>query len=232
MSDLSQSIKALRRGFGMGQKEFASAVGVSQGTVSKWESGAQRPEAEPLTKLAAMAGTDVARFLQGHVGPSKSETSHVTEVKVIGYLQRGKHRASLDFEDGEYYNIQIPLPDHVNPKRCFACEVRGDFFNKIYPHGSIVVFQEAFAPSDLDSGDKVLVAMVYAADTHDYSVWYLNVIDEKIMLSSRSYNKDYDGIYFIEGARNFDTDVVSWNIIAVAVASVRMERDTPLTEPP
>lgn len=46
------TIKALRNQAGLSQTELAMAVGVTQGTVSQWESGSSRPRTELLPKIA------------------------------------------------------------------------------------------------------------------------------------------------------------------------------------
>lgn len=49
---LSQNIKASRKSFGLTQEQLAEAMGVSVGTVSKWESGSSSPDIEMIVELA------------------------------------------------------------------------------------------------------------------------------------------------------------------------------------
>ena len=44
-------IKAEREGRGMGQREWADFLGVSQSLVSRWESGRRQPSLAELTRL-------------------------------------------------------------------------------------------------------------------------------------------------------------------------------------
>lgn len=39
MEDLAPEVARIRKELGLSQSEFAGAIGVSQGTVSRWESG-------------------------------------------------------------------------------------------------------------------------------------------------------------------------------------------------
>lgn len=56
---LSQNIRALRRERSMTQEQLSEALGVSVGTVSKWESGASVPELETIVELAEFFETSV-----------------------------------------------------------------------------------------------------------------------------------------------------------------------------
>lgn len=58
---LAANIKTLRMREGPTQVEFAEALGVSQGTIARWESGS-KPEYEHIVKMAAMAGVSVPEF--------------------------------------------------------------------------------------------------------------------------------------------------------------------------
>ena len=58
---LAANILTLRKRRGQNQTEFGEDVGVSQGTVARWEAGSE-PKSEPLLKMANMAGRTVQSF--------------------------------------------------------------------------------------------------------------------------------------------------------------------------
>jgi transcriptional regulator with XRE-family HTH domain len=58
---LAANIKTLRIRRAATQVEFAEQLGVSQGTVARWEGGA-KPEFEHIVKMADMAGITVQEF--------------------------------------------------------------------------------------------------------------------------------------------------------------------------
>ncbi|MHA3791484.1 helix-turn-helix domain-containing protein [Sphingomonas sp. YL-JM2C] len=58
---LAANIRALRASVGLNQTEFGEAIGVSQGTVARWEGGSE-PKSEPLLKMAEMAGCSLQDF--------------------------------------------------------------------------------------------------------------------------------------------------------------------------
>ncbi len=53
-------IKELRKKAGLTQVTFAEAMGVTQSTISQWESGRVCPETAKLPKLAEVLGCSVA----------------------------------------------------------------------------------------------------------------------------------------------------------------------------
>ena len=55
-----RDIKELRKKAALTQAELAEAVGVTQSTVSQWESGTAFPRADKLPKLAEVLGCSVA----------------------------------------------------------------------------------------------------------------------------------------------------------------------------
>jgi transcriptional regulator with XRE-family HTH domain len=54
-NEIGERIEKLRRSQGLTQVAFAESIGVSQGRLSEWESGASTPSAEGYVKLAAQA---------------------------------------------------------------------------------------------------------------------------------------------------------------------------------
>lgn len=53
-------IKELRKAAGFTQVKFAEAMGVTQSTVSQWESGRALPDTAKLPKLAEVLGCSIA----------------------------------------------------------------------------------------------------------------------------------------------------------------------------
>ena len=66
-TELSIRIRALRKIRKLTQVELARRLGVSQGIMSRWESGRHVPPPDIIAKLAELAGLPVGEF---HYGPS------------------------------------------------------------------------------------------------------------------------------------------------------------------
>lgn len=56
-------IRELREANGIRQSELASCLGVSQNTVSQWETGARIPRVDMLKKIASLFGCTVDELL-------------------------------------------------------------------------------------------------------------------------------------------------------------------------
>lgn len=60
-----QRLKRLRSTKGLRQGDFASAVGVSQGTVSNWETGRNVPDVETMIEVADELGVTLDELCVG-----------------------------------------------------------------------------------------------------------------------------------------------------------------------
>lgn len=61
LAALGARIRAVRQAKGLNQKLFAEEFGVTQGSVSNWEKGIDRPSPKVLAKLASMTANDELR---------------------------------------------------------------------------------------------------------------------------------------------------------------------------
>ena len=61
--ELGNRIKRLRKELGISQKELAERIGVSNGRVSNWEQGINRPDADILSKLCSALQTSPSLLL-------------------------------------------------------------------------------------------------------------------------------------------------------------------------
>ena len=101
MYDFGWLLLEARERIGLTQADVASRVGVSQQTVSRWESGISRPRNPNLTRLAdLLGGADRERFLRriggGHVAESR-------QVRPVRPMVARLPVASLTSEDFERF---------------------------------------------------------------------------------------------------------------------------------
>lgn len=92
-------LASLRRGRDMTQQQVADILGVSNKTVSKWESGAGLPDIAALPALAALYGVTADDIL---VGETRPRACADTPAEVEAYLER---RGSLRFRIG--YSLAV-----------------------------------------------------------------------------------------------------------------------------
>lgn len=81
----------------MTQKEAAEAAGVSQGTVSKWEAGAEQPDYPSFYKLAEAYGCKMSELLPRNQYPS----APLDPVKRLEWVRR--RNAQIQGVDPEEY---------------------------------------------------------------------------------------------------------------------------------
>lgn len=94
-------LASLRKGRDMTQQQVADILGVSNKTVSKWESGAGLPDIAALPALAALYGVTADDILAGETRP---RTCGDTPSEVGLYLER---RSGLRFRIG--YSVAVML---------------------------------------------------------------------------------------------------------------------------
>lgn len=84
---IMDELKRLREAAGLSQVQLALRLGVSQGTVARWESGVRVPQAGNLIKMANILGCGVDALLglntQG-ADAAHDNTIPVEEVRVNG----------------------------------------------------------------------------------------------------------------------------------------------------
>ena len=80
-------LASLRKGRDMTQQQVADILGVSNKTVSKWESGAGLPDIGALPALAALYGVTADDILAGETRPRAVSDDNVQR-EVETYLER------------------------------------------------------------------------------------------------------------------------------------------------
>lgn len=95
---ISVEIEMARMNLGMNQKEFAKFMGVSQGMISKWESGDYNFTIEALARIGSKLGRSVESFLATketskytlYTKADDSLKKQPTEAVFIGLIDRNK----------------------------------------------------------------------------------------------------------------------------------------------
>lgn len=157
MSSLSRKIRETRRRRGLSQADFAKAVGVTQSTVSKWESGAQRPDVNAAITLAVWAGEPAQSFMF-----EEDEHSFITEdieniVYVVGAAESGKWLEKINWDEEDQFKVEIPFKNVAQMGQVKGWLIRDIGIEKLYPHDSIVFCKTVTEISSIGNYDRVLV---------------------------------------------------------------------------
>lgn len=157
MSEMPRKIRELRKRLRMGQTEFADQMGVSQGTVSKWETGEDSPRVENIAKLAELAGESVEMFWFQEEHEFK-RTDWMEPTPVIGAVQAGQWLESVEWDEYDKFNVIVPFPRTWPDFPTVGFQVRGTSMNFLYPDNSIVIAIPTIASGiDPRPGDRVIV---------------------------------------------------------------------------
>lgn len=127
----SYKIAEARVAKGWSQQQLADAIGATQQTIQRYESGARDIKSSVIIKLSEALGVTISYLL----GLETSTTSHadadMTEVPLYGAIAAGTPIEMLTV-DGSY-----PIPSHVRKKYpdSYLLKVEGESMNRVLPNG-------------------------------------------------------------------------------------------------
>lgn len=143
-------IKELRLSKAIKQVDFAKMLGVSQATVSGWESEKYQPDRDALIKMASYFDVSVD-YLIGN-SPVKKEKKKGVQVPVLGDVRAGYPMEAVE-NIIDYEEI-----DEETARRgeFFALRIKGDSMEPRFVEGDVVIVRKQ---QTADSGD-IVVALV------------------------------------------------------------------------
>ena len=80
---LSETIKTLRKTHFLNQTAFANLIGVTQGTVSQWENGLTRPNADQLKSISEKFNISIDSLLRGEKRQEQDGKPKTEEARII-----------------------------------------------------------------------------------------------------------------------------------------------------
>lgn len=132
-------IKELREAKGIQQKELAIDIGVSQPTVSDWESGRKVPSAKSTQKLADYFGVSVDYLLgRAELEPWHPPASSV-KINVYGTVPAG---VPLEANEDIIGAEEIPAEWTHGGKEFFGLRVKGDSMYPKYMDNDIIIVRK------------------------------------------------------------------------------------------
>lgn len=102
---IAKRIRDTRKRLKMNQAQFAEALGVSQGSVSKWEAGRETPRLEAVEKITALTGSHIMEFEA--VSPRQAPVVAVNNIKDINVVGTLLERQIWEEED--FITIRVPV---------------------------------------------------------------------------------------------------------------------------
>ena len=216
MRSLARKIKDLRLSMGLNQPELAKVVGgIDQSTVSKWETGKQKPSPENILRLAEMAHVTPQQFL-GIPLPGALPT--LNAVRVTGDLQAGAWREAAEWPSDDQYDVPAP-PSDWDAHDIHAREVVGPSMNLLYPDGSVVYVKPlASLGRPPRSGERVVVQRV--SDDGEYETTlkeYVVQPDGQVYLWPRSNDPEFQAPLPLKESRKRIEHIAVIGIVVAAL---------------
>ena len=143
-------IKELRLSNAIKQVDFAKMLGVSQATVSGWESEKYQPDRDTLIKMASYFDVSVD-YLIGN-SPVKKEKKKGVQIPVLGEVRAGYPMEAVE-NIIDYEEID---EDMARRGEFFALRIKGDSMEPRFVEGDVVIVRKQ---ETADSGD-IVVALV------------------------------------------------------------------------
>lgn len=150
MEEVKDILRRQREKLGLTMKEVAKKVGVSEGTISRWESGdIQNMRRDKIVSLANALDISPATIMGW-------DPPHITTIalgahQIPVYSAAGAGRPHLANEDVLYYTDYTGDPDGV-----IGVVIDGDSMTPTIPNGSVVVADRNLS---IESGDIVIAVI-------------------------------------------------------------------------
>lgn len=181
---IAANIKALRKRFGVTQRELAEAVGVTENAVSKWETGYSVPRMGAIEKIATHYGVTIRSIVDDGGMEERSTTRAGDAGLPLLAMPRTRDEDELQAVEGL---MSVPYEVWRDHPSGYFLKAKGQQMNRLYPEGSLVLVDPDVEPS---SG-SVVVARV---DGADYVMRRLYKGSSVLVLSPDSWEDGYEDI--------------------------------------
>lgn len=148
--DISKKIKNRRKALSLTMFEVAQKVGVSEATVSRWESGdIANMRRDKIAALASALQVPTS-YIMGNSEDGSANTHHSLKIPVLGQVVAGVPLEAvqniLDYEE--------ITEDMANTGEFFALQIKGDSMLPRMQDGDVVIVRQQ---SDVESGQIAIV---------------------------------------------------------------------------
>lgn len=196
-TNFSVNLKSLIKRQGLTQRSLASALNVTEATVSNWVRGTVNAPREMKIREQLCAALDASPaelfgYSDGYAsrsfGSPLISSPESAFLPYLGHAHAGEFADPLTIDDNA---VEVPKSVADRHPRGRVITVDGDCVNRVIPSGSIAVVDPDIEPqsgslvcASIDSGDFILRRMFRGG--------------RKLMLSPDSFNEEYDDMIFDE----------------------------------
>lgn len=196
-TNFSVNLKSLIKRQGLTQRSLASALNVTEATVSNWVRGTVNAPREMKIREQLCTALDASPaelfgYSDGYAsrsfGSPLISSPESAFLPYLGHAHAGEFADPLTIDDNV---VEVPKSVADRHPRGRVITVDGDCVNRVIPSGSIAVVDPDIEPqsgslvcASIDSGDFILRRMFRGG--------------RKLMLSPDSFNEEYDDMIFDE----------------------------------
>lgn len=147
---ISENIKFYRKKARYSQEQIARKLGVTQGSVSSWETGRNLPDTQTMISLAKVLDVPVENLVSDEPRRDLDSIRVIRNaVPIIGNIVCGDRITPDTNQDG-----YADLPDGIHAD--FALRCKGDSMNPTFKDGDIVLIRKQ---PDAESGQIVAISI-------------------------------------------------------------------------
>ncbi|ARC60465.1 LexA family transcriptional regulator [Bacillus licheniformis] len=208
--EIAQYIKKIRERKGLSAVELANRVGVTKGTISRYESGTRKIPMDDIPKFASVLDISPVDILI----ESRDEPVEINSTKYPYYPIGISAGLPLCIDSIDENNVEyILIPDNLmgkwaGRKDIFMMRINGDSMNRIMPHDSLIAVRPV-PLSNLRDGDIV----VYS-DGGDYAVKRFYRREDKVIF--RPDSSDLSFTDYVTSADNIDLRIHGKVVLYIA----------------
>lgn len=189
--DIGKLIRDKRIEYGLTMKEVAQRVGVSEGTISRWESG----EINNM-KRSSMAALSKELNISPLVLMGWSEAPKTTPTAIYPYFDTAISAGALEAVDAMDSAVRIEVPDaimgrYAHHKDIVFLKVNGESMNRVIPNGSIIAVQTDIEKESLSNGD---IVVAYTAEGYSVKRLFLDRVNHRAILRPDSTDISFSDI--------------------------------------
>ena len=213
--DIKDIIKKKRTEKGLTMKELAEKVGVSEATISRWESGEiSNMKHKGIILLADVLGISPNVIMGWEEQPELEIIGQVERSREYPYIPNPVAAGVPETIEGINNLPTISIPDHflgryAGNKDIIIMKVNGESMNNIIPNGSIIGVIRNYPISSLNDGDLVVFNCEY-----EYSVKHFYKTDSKLIFKPNSTEVCFtDLVYNLDDNINIVGKVVMYSVV-------------------
>ena len=200
---LNERIRALRLAKGLTLQQVGDVFGISRASVSAWESGAAKPDAAKLVRLAEFLDTTLSNLLDGskHADESHKHASQTTDVPFIRWDLIEKNSTAQN--PNQFVRVSSDSAPEGTFATRFVAPPDWGWQPGPVPAGAILIIRPC---KSTQIGQIVLIS------SHNYPLQLATLSPDALTLASSNYLDNGNKLLIKYSEVTFIGEVVEWRL--------------------